>query len=92
MSTPIDLKPINPKPRQEIIRSLEKALEQAKSGEMRGFLMVSAFNGGLVCHSGWIDCELPFRTIIGELELCKHNFIAERLDVEGIRPRDDYDY
>ena len=65
------------RPREDLVRHLEDIVTQAKSGELTGIIAVSLWQGGNV-GSGW---SLPnghnLRTMIGELEVLKHNLIDD---------------
>ncbi len=56
------------KPDQEVVKSLEEALERAKKGELQGYIMVRKYDAGSgYAFYGLHKNEMP--TMLGELML-----------------------
>ena len=62
-------------PRERLIRQCEKLLEWAKSGELVGHMDICLWHGGGVSHGLSIKNSDYIRTMIGELEILKHDII-----------------
>lgn len=69
--TEIDIR----QPREGLISHLDRLLEQAKSGELTGIIAVSLWQGGGVGHGWSMNNGEYLRTMIGEMEMLKHNLI-----------------
>ena len=71
------------RPREDLVRHLENLVNQAKSGELTGIIVVSLWQGGDV-GSGW---SLPnghnLRTMLGEIDILKHNLIDDDNERSG---------
>ena len=63
------------RPREDVISHLEKLLEHAKTGELMGMIEICVWHGESV-SSGWaFGGSNHLRTMIGELEVLKHDLI-----------------
>ena len=66
---------------QALVRHLEKALAQAKAGEIRSLVMSGVLYGGYVVQGGFIAENENIYTLIGCMEAHKQDLI--NLNVES---------
>lgn len=71
-----DLTEVNNRyPNKELIRYLERLLQSAKDGELRGMFGVFGWTGDR-CSAGWSSViGVKLMSMLGELEMCKPRFI-----------------
>ena len=77
---------IKPKTDPELIKSLEKLLREAKTGEVRGLAYVVNFDTGDTAN-GWVNVDNNVMAIIGEVETLKYelmnNYVEMRNSTDG---------
>lgn len=61
-------------PNQAAVDLLEKALAQAKSGELRSCVLVEEFDDGSTNHHWSIDKRSYRRMILAEIVMAQHDF------------------
>ncbi len=64
-------------PREGLIKHLENLVEQARSGELTGIIAVSMWQGGNVGSGWYLPADASLRTMIGEIDMLKHNLIDQ---------------
>lgn len=70
-------------PNQATIEQLEKALAQAKSGELRSVLIVKGWNDDTVCHTWSLDERSNRRMILSDVVMAQHNLAVKLAVDEG---------
>lgn len=67
------------RPRERLINHLENLLNSAKTGELTGFVAVSVWQGQNVAHGWSLSNGDYLRTILGEMDILKHDLIDNEL-------------
>lgn len=76
------LKTVDTKPDQEVVEFLEKQVLRAKSGEIRGVIIITTDTENCTSN-GWIGCEGNVMQLVGELEAAKFDFIQLNVDLRA---------
>lgn len=64
-------------PNQDTVRLLEKALEQAKSGELRSILLVKCWDDNSTTHDWSMDERSWRRMVLAEVVIAQTNLAAK---------------
>ena len=67
------------RPREVLISHLENLLSNAKTGELTGIVAVAVWQGESVGHGWSLRDGHPLRTILGEMDILKHDLIDDEL-------------
>ena len=70
-------------PNQATIDQLEKALAQAKSGELRSVLIVKGWDDDCVSHTWSIDARSNCRMLLSDVVMIQHDLTVKLAIDEG---------
>jgi hypothetical protein len=63
-------------PNKALVAVLEKALAEAKAGELRSAVIVKAWADDSVCHAWALDGRTTVRRMLSEIVMMQHDFIV----------------